>query len=83
MVCTPIKLPNGMHAIICSSRGRKVKRCDCGRVGTLLCDWKVGAGKTCDAPICEQHAEQVAEDKHLCPKHSKEWAERRALRIVP
>lgn len=83
MGCEHVKLPGGMTAIVCTRGRSKVKRCSCGRVGTLLCDWKVGNGKTCDVPICEQCAEHVAEDKDLCKEHSKayaQWQIKRALK---
>lgn len=61
--------------MVCSSR-RRAKRCGCGVAATLLCDWKMAAGKTCDRPICMGCAQQVADDKHLCPEHRaayREW----------
>lgn len=33
------------------------------------CDWPMGRGKTCDAILCDDHAFQIAEEKHLCPIH--------------
>lgn len=72
MPCDRVRLPGGGTAIVCSSRKRK--RCECGRPATLLCDWKIGDGKTCDAPICTICAEHVGPDKHLCRKHSEAYA---------
>lgn len=67
-------------AIICGTR-HKTRYCACGRECKFLCDWKVRARKsgTCDAPICEAHAKQVAPGKHLCPLHQgkyDEWKKR-------
>jgi hypothetical protein len=42
-------------------------------VGTQLCDFPVGAGKTCDRPICEYHAAEVAPNVDYCPAHHAEW----------
>lgn len=35
--------------------GESVVACHCGFVADYLCDWPLG-GKTCDAPLCEDHA---------------------------
>ncbi len=81
MHCTHIKLPGGTSAIVCTPGRPRPKYCSaCDKVAPYLCDWKIGGGKTCDLPICAIHAEQVAEDKHLCPKHSKAWAQWQAQR---
>lgn len=74
MSCTHIKAPGGFTAIVCT-RGRKPQRCGwCTHTASVfLCDWKIGKGKTCDKPLCAQHAQEVAPDKHLCPKHVKEY----------
>lgn len=84
MPCTPVNLGGGLSAIVCTGRGPRIKHCTaCDRIAPYLCDWKVGHNKTCDLPICKIHAEQVAQDKHLCPKHSKAWAQWRAQRAQP
>ncbi len=44
----------------------------CCGISTLLCDWKLEAGGTCDAPLCEAHGVQVGDDLHLCPIHDKQ-----------
>lgn len=42
----------------------------CGQISGYLCDWPVNdQGDTCDAPLCATHANVVADDRHLCPKH--------------
>jgi hypothetical protein len=43
----------------------------CMAISSLLCDWPVDGG-TCDAPLCEEHAHQVATDRHYCPQHRAE-----------
>lgn len=46
---------------------------ECGDVGTQLCDYPVGDGKTCDRPVCEFHAAEVAPNVDYCPAHHTEW----------
>lgn len=76
MACVHVKLADGTMGIVC---GVRVKRsfCACGRVGELLCDWKMKEKKsgTCDRPICKQCALEVGADKHLCKPHQKAYAE--------
>lgn len=45
----------------------KVVRC-CA-MSTFLCDHELEDGKTCDAPLCEEHATAIEPDRHLCPRH--------------
>lgn len=81
MHCAHVKLPNGMSAIVCTSGRAGLVLCTaCDRRAPLLCDWKTGKSKTCDLPICAVHAEEVGENKHLCPRHSKAWAQWQAQR---
>ncbi len=74
MTCRTV-IVDGHAAIVCGPRPR-VKRCGCGKPATLLCDWKMGDGKTCDRSICHFCAEQVAEDKHLCREHQGAYRNR-------
>lgn len=46
---------------------------DCGDVGSLLCDYPIGGGKTCDRKLCEGHAHLVGDDIHYCRSHFREW----------
>ena len=49
-----IKGPEGRWDVhVC---GSGIKACGCGRYAEYLCDWPLGKGKTCDAPLCEIHA---------------------------
>ncbi len=83
MHCAHVKLPDGLRAIVCTTGRPRRKQCTaCGRAAAYLCDWKIDSGKTCDAAICGDHAEPVAEEKHLCPKHSKAWAQWQAQRAA-
>jgi len=88
MHCTRVKLPDGSFAIACEGGHRRRHDCvGCGRSAGLQCDWKTGAGKTCDAWICAACAKEVGPDKHLCPAHQRtyiEWlASRRAGKAAP
>lgn len=52
----------------------------CGWISGFQCDWKIGGGKTCDRWICEAHAQEVGQDKHLCPEHQAAYREWQAAR---
>ena len=45
----------------------------CRAIAPFLCDWKIAPGKTCDTPICAEHAFEVVKDKHLCPRHQADY----------
>ncbi len=55
----------------------------CAVISRFLCDWKVGPRMTCDQPLCEDHAQEVAPDKHLCPTHQASWVEWRRAQLRP
>jgi len=44
---------------------------ECGWVGDYLCDFPVGEGKTCDRPLCETHANEIAP---TCTTVQRIWA---------
>lgn len=50
-----------------------IEHCNrCIYVAEYLCDYPMGKGKTCDLPLCDEHAiQQGAEwqDMHFCPQH--------------
>lgn len=73
MPCHHIPVGGGRFAIACS-RGQRVPKCWCKRPGVKRCDWKVGAGKTCDIARCERHSTHVAADRDLCEDHAEKWA---------
>jgi len=56
---------------ICGDLGEHCS--DCGDLGTNLCDFPVGDGKTCDRSICDYHGKEIAPDMHYCEQHYKEW----------
>jgi hypothetical protein len=70
--CDNVKLPGGGGAIVCT-RARKRWCGWCRNEGIFLCDWKLGKAVTCDKAICSHHAEEVADEKHLCPEHQRAY----------
>jgi hypothetical protein len=76
MPCTPLKLGDGVTALICS-RGRTRKRCRyCSGAGGRLCDFPVtrdGVRGTCDAPLCSRCTTKIAGDGDLCRAHAPLW----------
>lgn len=71
----------GTRMILCHSgpRPKKSERCVvCGNPRTKLCDYPVGKNKTCDAPLCDEHAYRPyqQEDIDYCPKHKEIILER-------
>jgi len=80
MNCQRIKLPGGATAIVCGARAKLTPCAHCCVVSTLVCDWKIGAGKTCDRPLCAECALEVAPNKHLCPEHQAAWRRWRAAK---
>ncbi len=58
--------------IVCGVRGKKPKvgPCACGRPGEVLCDGPgATTGKTCDTPLCKQHALSIrCTNVDFCPK---------------
>lgn len=43
----------------------------CMAISSILCDGIAGGyntAKTCDAPLCAEHAVEVGPDEHLCPR---------------
>jgi hypothetical protein len=58
-------------AIVCTRGRRRPKPCRwCKNPGTRLCDYKVG-GKTCDAPLCGDHAKSLQGGLDHCPDHAR------------
>ena len=79
MPCEHVTLPSGGFAIVCGTRPRR--RCACGRLAPLLCDWKAPTKTgTCDDPICARCATSPAPDKDLCPKHATAYEAWKAVR---
>lgn len=78
-MCDEIHIPNQQGStdrfIVCGVRRSKQFCFVCGREAVALCDWKVKERKsgTCDAPVCDRHAKNVARGKHLCPTHQEAY----------
>lgn len=70
MTCERFPIPGGV-AIVCS-RGRRGKRCACGKPAPFLCDGPRDGrpGKTCDAPLCATCRVQAGEGRDLCRTHA-------------
>ena len=66
----------GSLTFICGDLGDHCR--DCAGFGDYLCDYPVGEGKTCDAPLCDDHAREVASEVHYCSGHFSEWEKFRA-----
>lgn len=43
----------------------------CRAMSTILCDFPLEGGGTCDAPLCPDHATEVGHDRHYCQIHTK------------
>lgn len=69
MPCTVMKLPGGGTAIVKHAAPRKRRCAFCDAWSGFLCDAPVGPGKTCDAPMCGEHAYIMGPDIHHCPHH--------------
>jgi hypothetical protein len=67
--CKYVKLPDGSFAIVCS-RDKRHKCAYCNDDAPLLCDFKVGEGKTCDKPICKVCSVSVAHGIDHCRIHA-------------
>jgi hypothetical protein len=64
---------DGGEVFICGDLGEHCSEPTCGAVGDNLCDWPMGRGKTCDLPLCDDHAREIGMDRHLCPVHHPMW----------
>lgn len=64
---------NGVSMAVCGRRSRApAKLCErpgCGYVGTVLCDFPVTRGNTCDTRVCREHARTVGPNVDHCWKH--------------
>ncbi len=73
MTCYHVKLANGANCIITGKLGPHCA--DCRGVGEILCDYPVGKEKTCDRPLCRDHATAIAPDIDYCTSHYAAWEE--------
>jgi hypothetical protein len=78
MICTPLKLDDGVIAIMCrSGRRQRCKFCSTGSC-TKLCDHPVRSG-TCDAPMCDRCATSVGPEMDYCPPHARHAEKQQSL----
>lgn len=65
IVCS--REPARLHCKFCCGIGRP------NVPATKLCDYPLGRGRTCDAPLCDRHATRVGEnnDNDRCPIHKE------------
>jgi hypothetical protein len=47
--------------------------CACGIFADFLCDYPMAGGKTCDAPLCEEHRHPIRADMDFCLVHFAEF----------
>jgi len=73
MPCYLVPMKDGGQMFMCGNLGDHCA--DCGDVSGFLCDYPVGDGKTCDRPMCEAHANEIAPDLHYCIQHLKMYRE--------
>ena len=76
MKCEVVKFHDGTTVFVCGRARRKAKPCACGKISTKLCDFPVRGARnktTCDAPLCDDCAVRIGEDRDLCPMHAKFW----------
>lgn len=45
--------------------------CRCAYIAEALCDYPMGNGKTCDAPLCREHRRRMSDEDDIdfCPAH--------------
>ena len=63
----------GARLFICGDLGPHCT--DCAAPSDVLCDYPVGEGKTCDRPMCGDHANHVSTDTDYCRDHFIMWQE--------
>lgn len=71
MPCYVMKGSGGGNMFICGKLGPHCAHC--AAPSGFLCDYPVGKGKTCDAPLCDDHASEIAPELHYCPGHVSMW----------
>lgn len=81
----------GGRLFLCGEFGQHCADTRCMDVATKLCDYPVGDGRTCDMPLCDSHAFNVAPEVDYCPGHALMWrqfvaaggVERELKNVVP
>lgn len=75
MPCYIERMKDGGTMFMCGNLGPHCAAEKCGALGVSLCDYPVGDDRTCDLPLCDSHAYEVAPNVHYCPGHLVLWKE--------
>lgn len=75
--CRAKSRDTGQTMFLCGEFGAHCA--DCAAVGDLLCDFPVAEGKTCDRPMCDDHAREIGPNLHYCEAHYQMWQDFRNL----
>ena len=75
MPCYIDRMKDGGTMFMCGNLGPHCAAERCGALGVNLCDYPVGDDRTCDLPLCDSHAYEVAPNVHYCPGHLVLWKE--------
>lgn len=75
MPCYIERTTDGETMFLCGDLGPHCAAEGCAASTDNLCDYPVGDGKTCDLPLCDSHAYEVAPNVHYCPGHLVLWRE--------
>ncbi len=67
MTCYVGYTNEGVKFFLCGDLGPHCSHCM--DVCTFLCDYPVGDDKTCDKPLCTNHATEIGHDLHYCVAH--------------
>ena len=73
MTCRMVRLGDGFAIVCARARRPRWRRCgvlDCRRWAKYACDGTTGA-RSCDMPLCADHAKPIGPDAHLCPAHQE------------
>lgn len=79
--CVVMDLPGGGRATVRMSGKRPPACLWCGKPSTKRCDFivsppaQVTHKRTCDAPMCATHAENISHEVDYCPEHVGEKRE--------
>lgn len=69
--CIPFRGSDGkISGFLCGPRHMSRSCAYCSRVHTKLCDFKMGPGKTCDAPLCTSCTVHTEPDRDICRIHA-------------
>jgi len=60
------------NTFLCGKLGKHCNASGCNWVSEYLCDYPIDDDKTCDRPLCDEHAYEVAPDLHYCAAHYNE-----------